>query len=258
MSRVSTIAWNTFREAVRDRVLYNLIFFALAMMVAAILVGQISIGIERMVMINLGLSSISVFGTVMAIFLGVGLVHKEMERKTIYALLSKPVRRWEFVVGRFAGLGLTLLVNTAFMTLGLFLALYYTSRTLSLSYSSILIAIFFILLQLIILTGLALLFSCFATPLISTVAALGLFVAGTFSEDIRIFGRMSKSTAVESLTAALHYLLPNFSVFNVIGPVAHEKSIPAALVAYNTLYAILYTGAVLLGAAAIFSNRNLK
>ena len=93
MNQVAIIARNTFREAVRDRVLYNLIFFALAMMIAAVLVGQISIGIERLIMINLGLSSISVFGTVMAIFIGVGLVHKEMDRKTLYSLLSKPVHR---------------------------------------------------------------------------------------------------------------------------------------------------------------------
>src|ERR1700729_4292660 len=113
------VAINTFREAVRDRVLYNLIFFALMMTGAAILVGGISIGIERMVIINLGLSAIAIFGLVMAIFIGVGLVHKEMEKRTLYSLLSKPVRRWEFLTGKFAGLLLTLAVNTSLMTIGL-------------------------------------------------------------------------------------------------------------------------------------------
>src|SRR3984885_2693359 len=117
-------AINTFRERVRDRVLYNLIFFALVMIGAAILVGQISIGIERLVIINLGLSAISVFGLVMAIFIGVGLVYKEIDKRTLYTLLSKPIRRWEFLVGKYAGLLLTLTVNTAFMTIGLALALY--------------------------------------------------------------------------------------------------------------------------------------
>src|SRR5215469_7067851 len=113
------VAVNTFREAVRDRVLYNLIFFALLMIGSAILVGQISIGIERMVIVNLGLSAISLIGLVMAIFIGVSLVSKEIEKRTLYSLLAKPIRRWEFLVGKYAGLLLTLAVNTLFMMLGL-------------------------------------------------------------------------------------------------------------------------------------------
>src|SRR5437867_2825244 len=114
MNMVGIIALNTFREAVRDRVLYNLVFFALVMMGAAILVGQISIGIERLIIINLGLTAISLFGVIMAIFIGVGLVYKEMERRTLYALLTKPIHRWQFIVGKYAGLILTMAVNTAF------------------------------------------------------------------------------------------------------------------------------------------------
>ncbi len=258
MGIVGIIAWNTFREAVRDRVLYNLVFFALAMIAAAVLVGQISIGIERIVIINLGLSSISLFGLVMAIFIGVGLVFREMERKTLYALLSKPVRRWEFIVGKFAGLELTLLVNTAFMALGLALALFYVARTFQLSDASILVAILFILLQLSLVVGISLMFSCFATPVVSMVATLGLYIVGTFSQDIRAFGELSKSAVLEKATAVLYYLLPNFSAFNIISAVAHAKPIPPALVAYNVLYAVLYTSVVLAAAVAILSNRNLK
>src|ERR1700740_1597557 len=99
MSRVGIVAWNTFREAVRDRVLYNLVFFALLMMAAAILVGQISIGIEQIVIINLGLSAISVIGLLIAVFIGVGMISKEIDKRTLYALLAKPVRGWEFLVG---------------------------------------------------------------------------------------------------------------------------------------------------------------
>src|SRR5215469_985900 len=139
----AVVAINTFREAVRDRVLYNLIFFALLMIGASILVGQISIGIDRIVIINLGLSSISVFGLVMAIFIGVGLVYKEMERRTLYSLLAKPVRRWQFIVGKYAGLLLTLLVNTCFMTLGVALALLYVNRSFARSDVYILVAVYF-------------------------------------------------------------------------------------------------------------------
>src|ERR1700757_2663777 len=123
MKRVGVVALNTFREAVRDRVLYNLVFFALVMIAASILVGQVSIGIEQMVIVNLGLSAISVIGLLIAVFIGVGLVSKEMEKRTLYALLAKPVRRWEFLLGKFGGLLLTLTVNTIAMAVGLFLAL---------------------------------------------------------------------------------------------------------------------------------------
>jgi ABC-type transport system involved in multi-copper enzyme maturation permease subunit len=119
MSRVGVVAWNTFREAVRDRVLYNLVFFALLMMGAAVLVGQISIGIEQMVIISLGLSAISVIGLLMAVFIGVGLVSKEMDKRTLYALLAKPVRRWEVLLGKFGGLLLRLVVHMAAMAEGL-------------------------------------------------------------------------------------------------------------------------------------------
>ena len=105
MTRVGTVALNTFREAVRDRVLYNLVFFALVMMAAAILVGQISIGIEEVVIVSLGLSAISIIGLLIAVFIGVGLVSKEIDKRTLYALLAKPLRRWEFLLGKFARAG---------------------------------------------------------------------------------------------------------------------------------------------------------
>ncbi|MCI0353719.1 MAG: ABC transporter permease, partial [Acidobacteria bacterium] len=130
VKRIGDIAVATFREAVRDRVLYNLIFFALLLVAAAVLVGQISIGIERIVLVNLGLTAIALFGIVIAIFIGIGLVWKEMEKKTLYTVLSRPVRRWEFIAGKFFGLAGTLVVNTLFMAVGFFAALYYLERKL--------------------------------------------------------------------------------------------------------------------------------
>src|SRR4030081_3968992 len=130
MRRVGVVALNTFREAVRDRVLYNLVFFALAMIAASILVGQVSIGIEQTVIVSLGLSAISVIGLLIAVFIGVGLVSKEMDKRTLYALLAKPVRRWEFLLGKFGGLVLTLAVNTAAMAVGLFLVMLYVQHSL--------------------------------------------------------------------------------------------------------------------------------
>jgi len=255
---VGIVAVNTFREAVRDRVLYNLIFFALLMMGAAILVGQISIGIERLVIINLGLTAISLFGLVMAIFIGVGLVYKEMDRRTLYSVLSKPVRRSEFLVGKFGGLLLTLGVNTLLMTLGLAAALLYVDRHLTRSDGGILVAVYFILLEFALVTALALFFSCFSSPMLSTVFTLGIYIAGIFARDIRDFGALTHSPVMVFLTRTLYYILPNFHNFNAIASASHGEPIPLSLVGWNTLYAALYVAIVLLGASVVFSGRNLK
>jgi len=243
------VAVNTFREAVRDRVLYNLVFFALLMMGAAILVGQISIGIERLVIVNLGLSAISVFGVVMAVFIGVGLVSKEIEKRTLYSLLAKPVGRAEFLTGKYGGLLLTLAVNTAFMTLGLAAALYYVGHPYVRADLTILVAVYFILLELALVTALALFFSCFSSPMLSTLFTLGIFVTGLFASDIREFGELTHNPAVGAATRAIYYAVPNFHDFNVIGAAAHGEHIPFSLVWQDTLYAAFYVSIVLLGAS---------
>ena len=252
------VAVNTFREAVRDRVLYNLIFFALLMIGAAILVGQVSIGIDRLVIINLGLSSISVIGLVMAVFIGVGLVSKEMEKRTLYSLLARPIRRWEFLVGKYAGLLLTLVVNTCFMTLGLVAALFYVGRPFLRADALILVAVYFILLELALVTALALFFSCFTTPMFSTLFTLGIYVTGLFAADIREFGDLTKSPGLKLFARTIYYLVPNFHNFNVIAAAAHGEKISLVLVGQNTLYAALYVALLLVAASALFSRRNLK
>src|SRR3954452_20087275 len=141
-SRLSAIALNTFREAVRDRVLYNLVIFALLLLASAPLFGQISIGMERLIVVNVGLTSISIFGVIIAIFIGIGLVSKEIEKRTLYTILSRPVRRWEFMAGKYLGLMLTLAVNTALMTLGLFIALFVFAREQSGANSGLVVAIY--------------------------------------------------------------------------------------------------------------------
>jgi ABC-type transport system involved in multi-copper enzyme maturation permease subunit len=255
--RIRHIASNTFREAVRDRVLYNLVAFALLMMGAAILVGQISIDIERLVVINLGLTAVSLFGMVIAIFIGIGLVSKEIEKRTLYTVLSRPVRRWEFIVGKFFGLAGTLVVNTFFMALGVFAALLYVSRHLQRPDGWVLVAIYFIILQFLMITALALLFSSFSSPLLSAVFAFALFVIGSFAEDLRGFAALT-SGITRWLATGLAYLVPNFSALNVIGSVAHGQAISGHLIFYNSIYALFYAGMALSGAVLIFEHRNLK
>jgi len=258
MRRVGVVALNTFREAVRDRVLYNLVFFALLMMIAAIAVGQISIGIEQTVIVTLGLSAISVIGLLISVFIGVALVSKEMDKRTLYALLAKPVRRWEFLLGKFAGLVLTLAVNTAAMALGLLLVMIYVKHTLERSDSAVLVAVYFILLKLALVVALALMFSCFTTPLLAILFTVGLYIVGLYVQELRNLPVNVMSPAMAAFTKWLSYLLPNFENFNVMAMAAHGKAIPGAFILQNTLYTVVYCTIILTAAAAVFSRRNLK
>ena len=256
-ARIAHVAFNTFREAVRDRVLYNLIAFALLLSGAAILVGQISINIERLVVVNLGLTAVSLFGVVIAIFIGIALVSKEIEKRTLYTVLSRPVRRWEFVVGKLFGLTGTLVVNTFFMGIGVFLALLYVVHKFERADWWVLVALYFIVLQFLIVCSLALLFSTFSTPLMAAVFTFALFVIGSLSDDLRGFAHITHGL-VGWIATAIAYLVPNFSVLNVINAVAHGEAVSGRLILYNTLYALLYSAVAISGAVLIFQRRNLK
>ena len=256
-ARIAHIASNTFREAVRDRVLYNLIAFALLLSGAAILVGQISIEIEKLVVINLGLTAISLFGVVIAIFIGIALVSKEIEKRTLYTVLSRPVRRWEFIIGKFFGLAGTLVVNTFFMAVGVFAALFYISHKFVRADALILVALYFIVLEFLVICSLALLFSSFSSPLLSAVFAFSLFVIGSFAEDLRNFAAMAHGLT-RWLATGTAYLVPNFSAFNVVSSIAHEQPVAGQLVLHNTLYAFFYAIMALSGAVLIFERRDLK
>ena len=256
-SRLSAITLNTFREAVRDRVLYNLILFVLLLVASAPLFGQISIGLERLILVNVGLSSISLFGVIIAILVGIGLVSKEIEKKTLYTILSRPVRRWEFIVGKYFGLLLTLVVNTALMTVGFYVALLVTAHKLARADLLLLVAIYFIILQFMMMVSLTILFSTFSSPIFAAIFAFALFVIGTFGEDLRNFAAMSQG-ATRWLATAAAYLVPNFASLNVISQAAHDQSPGGSLVLMNTVYAVLYSAAATAAAILIFERRNLK
>jgi ABC-type transport system involved in multi-copper enzyme maturation permease subunit len=258
MSRILIVARNTFREAVRDRVLYNLVFFALLMIACAMLVGQISMDIESVVMVSLGLSAISLIGLLIAIFTGVGMVSKEIDKRTLHAVLAKPLHRWEFLLGKFSGLVLTLTVNTAAMAAGLFLAMLFVKHAIVGIDAVVLVAIYFILLKLSLVVALAMLFSCFTSPLLAILFTGGLYLAGLFLAELRNLQNTQLNPQTQKFLAFLSYLLPNFGNYDVMGAAAHGRSIPASLILYNTLYTILYCAIVLSVAALVFSRKDLK
>jgi len=256
-SRLSAITLNTFREAVRDRVLYNFIIFVLLLVASAPLFSQISIGMERLILVNVGLSSISLFGVIIAIFIGIGLVSKEIEKRTLYTILSRPVRRWEFIAGKYFGLMLTLVVNTGLMTLGFYVALLISDRAFKPADAAMLIAVYFIVLQFLMVTAITLLFSSFSTPIFSAIFSFALFAIGTFADDLRNFAALAQGVT-KWLATGVAYVVPNFASLNVISRVAHDQHIAGKLVLYNTVYALLYSAAVVIVSVLIFERRNLK
>ncbi len=262
--KILAIAHNTFRENIRDKILYNLILFALIMILSSVALGQLTLGQEEKVIVDLGLTSISVFGTLIAIFIGIGLVSKELEKRTVYALLAKPVHRYEFILGKYLGLLFTLMVNVIVMVAGLFLTLAWHGGVGILSYARLLPAVYLILLSLTMTTALALLFSTFSTPALSALFTFFLWGTGHFNRDLLEFGRLTKSWLVEQLCRFLYYGLPNFGNFawagsqNVIQSAAYFQPVASATLAWITVYTLLYSGILLLIAMSVFSRRDFK
>ncbi|HYU98125.1 MAG TPA: ABC transporter permease [Pyrinomonadaceae bacterium] len=256
--RIGTIAQNAFREAVRDRVLYNLVLFVLLLTAGAIFLGELSGGQEAKIIVDLGLSSILLFGVFIAIFVGIGLVHKEIERRTIYAILSKPIGRGEFLLGKYLGLCLTLLVNVFVMGAGVSLALLYVKRGWDPLVLSIWPAILLIYLELAILTAVALLFSTFSSPALSALLTFFVFVAGHFSGDLKTFAASLGGTAARWFFTTIYYLVPNLSNYSLITPAAHGYAPGAPALLLALLYAAIYSSVLLAAGALIFNRRNFK
>jgi Cu-processing system permease protein len=256
--RIYAIARNAFREAVRDRVLYNLVFFVLLLIVGAIFLGQLSDAQESKIIIDLGLSAMLLFGAFISIFVGVGLVYKEIERRTIYAIFAKPVGRGEFLVGKYLGLCLTLLVNVAVMGIGLTLALLYVRRSFEAPSLNIWPAILLIYVELTILTAVAILFSSFSSPALSALLTFFVFIIGHFSADLKTFAASMGTPSAKYLFSALFYVLPNLSNYSYITPAAHGQAPSPQMVFVSVAYAVLYITVLLAAATLIFNRRNFK
>ena len=256
--RIVAIARNAFREAVRDRVLYNLVLFVLLLTGCAIFIGELSGGEERKIIVDLGLSAMLLFGVFISIFVGVGLVYKEIERRTVYAIFAKPVGRGEFLLGKYLGLCLTLLVNVAVMGAGVSLALIYVRRGWDPLVLRIWPTVLLIYFELLILTSFALLFSSFSSPALSALLTFFVFIIGHFSADLKGLANSMGSTGARLFFGALYYLLPNLANYSFITPAAYGQTPGLSNVVAAVLYALVYISVILAAATLIFRRRNFK
>lgn len=254
VSRLLAVAANTFRETVRERVLYNLVFFAILMTLSGLLLGQLSIRQDEKIIKDIGLASVDLFGTLIAIFIGVGLVSKEIERRSLYPLLAKPLTREEFFLGKFAGLAFTLLVNVSVMTVGIYLTLLATGRPADLL---LLRAIYPLFLGLLLVVSLAMLFSTVTSSALAAVCTVGLLLGGRFSDVVKNMREVAPGTPAW-LVDFLYYALPNFRNFDFKDRVAYGDPVPFAVLTWVTAYAAAYIGLVLGVGLLSFRSRDFQ
>ena len=251
--KIGAIAGITFKEAKRDRILYLLFFFAAVGILASRVLAVLTVGDRIKIIKDVGLASISIFGVLMAILIGTGLVYKEIDKKTIFTLLAKPLHRAEFILGKFCGLVLTLFVMTGAMTV-IFLAIVY-AHTLRIE-GGLLAAVAYIFLELILVTAVAILFSSFSTPILSSLFALAFYLIGHLSWGLELIIRKMSPGPGRTLVRALYAILPDLENFNFRTEVVHGLPIPAGIYLSSALYGLCYTAFILVLAVLIFRRRD--
>ncbi|MCC7203288.1 MAG: ABC transporter permease subunit [Nitrospirae bacterium] len=261
--KVLTIARNTFREAIRDRILYNLLFFALLMIAMSLLLASLTVGEQSRIIIDIGLGSINIFGVLIAIFLGIGLIIKEIDRKTIYNILSKPVPRYQFIAGKYLGLLITIIVNLAIMGAGLYIILMVNELRWGNYIFNVNLdvwkAIYMIFIELMVVTAIAMMFSTFSSSsTLSAIFTIAVYLIGHLTEELKLIGGKFQDSLMETVINIFYYLLPNLDNFNIKGKVVHGIYVSPGYMIMVTLYGILYIGAVMLISGVIFQRRDFK
>lgn len=253
--KVYAIAINTFKEVIRDKIFYSLVFFAILLLGASVLLSTLTVGEQSKIIEDLSLSGIEIFGVIIAIFVGIGLVNKELEKKTIYTIISKPITRWQFLLGKYLGLALTLLSYVAVMTVCYMLVILAYTNTLP---WQTLIAVLLIYVELLVVTASAILFSTFSTPTLSASYALAIYVIGNMTGDLRGLAAKTGSAGASAVLNFFYYFLPNLQDFNVKSETVHNIPVTPGFVLSAMTYGLMYVMAILAVSVLVFQRRNFK
>jgi ABC-type transport system involved in multi-copper enzyme maturation permease subunit len=253
--RIAVFAENSFREAVRDKLLYNLLLFAGLMIASSIVLAKLNIGYDERIYRDVGLGAIAFFGALIAIFVGVSLVQREIALRTVYSMLAKPVHRWEFLLGKYFGLLTLLAVEIALMTAMFLAVLLIKGSPLT---AGLLWAVLLIFLELALVTAVALFFSSFTTPYLAGMFTVALWIIGHLLADVRAFGLQQGAEGLRPLTELLYWTLPNLDRLDIKGPAAAGEVIAGARIAWAALYAVLYSALLLVAATLLFRRRDFR
>ncbi len=255
INRVLVVAQNTYREAVREKLLYNLLAFATLMILSSIVLAKIHLGYDERIYYDVGLAAISLFGVLIAIFVGINLVYRELEQKTVYTMLAKPIHRWEFLLGKYLGLISLLALEIALMTVLFLTVVWFKDAQFPVQ---LLYAIGLIFMELMLITAVALFFSSFTTPYLAAMFTVGLWIIGHLLTDIRDFGNLPDAEGIRPITQALYWGLPNLDRLDLKGPAAAGQVIEIGTVLWRALYALLYSTLLLIGAICLFQRRDFR
>jgi len=267
MNKIWTVAKNTFIEAIRDKVLYSLVLFAFLLIASSLVLSSLSAEQHNKFVKDFALASISIFGIMLSIFLSVGLVYKEIERKTVYNIFSKPLYRYQFIVGKYLGIALTLLIITFLMFLiSLLLVSYFELSNKEFVkfyygghyFKEFILAVYFQYLEFLIIIGIALVLSSFTTPIISVLLSFLAFAIGRTSSDIRHFAEEVDSPVVTVISEILYRVIPNLEKLNYRSEAVYGGNITNMLILNTTIYAVLYVLILLFLSVVIFERREFK
>jgi len=255
MRKISSIAYNTFRESAREKLLYVALIFGGILIVSTFILSPLAVGARDKIILDVGLASISILGVLTAILVGSTLVHKEVEKRAIYIVLTRPVSRARYVIGKFSGIVLAIAALVAVMSIFLVAALLLGRGDLR---GAILAAVYLSLLETMVICAVVIFFSTFTTPILTSFFSLCFFVAGSLSNDLRAFAQRFGGTAVRYIVDVFYYLLPNLKVFNLRHEAVHDLAFRGTDLALATVYAGVYCGAVLYFAYLVFRRREFS
>lgn len=252
MKQFLSIALATFREAVRNKILYSILFFAIALIVMAMAIGSASLSQDERIIKNVGLFALQFFSDIIAIFIGVTMVYNEMERKTIYNVLSKPVSRHTYFFGKFTGMALTLAVQLIVMALALCAVMAVRGDLIPYTYFY---AVWLTYMECLVVLGFALFFSSFSTPYVSGFLTLGVWVVGGLVQNLEAFVDDLPS-GVQPMAEFFIAVAPDLNLFTLTTQLTYVIPVEVAYMVNATGYAIAYAGFFLIAGSLIFSRRD--
>ena len=255
MRAIRAIAANTFREAIRDRILYLFVGFALVLVLGTKVFGLLTVGDETRIVKDIGLAAMQFFSMLIAVMMSMLLVSREVDNRTVFNILAKPVRRWQFLVGKYLGLMAILAANIVLITVVLLVTvLLYTGQWDPM----LLFAAAMTMLEMAVLAAFAVLFAVLTKPILGSLMTLAVFIVGHMSADLWLLTRQLPGAFTRAVIAVVYYLVPNLERFNFRAEVVHDLPIPAAAVGWAVVYALAFVTVVLFLASLRFQTKDLR
>jgi ABC-type transport system involved in multi-copper enzyme maturation permease subunit len=256
--KVAAIVSVTIREALRQKLAVNLLVFAVALVAASFTISTLTFGEQYRIIVDIGLSAMEVFGTLIAVFLGAGLIARDVERRTVYPIVAKPVSRAEYVIGRYLGLVATTTLNMLVMAVVFTAVLGFYLRGFGFLRDTPFLAVLASMtVRFAVVGALACFFSCFTTTTLSGIFTLSFVVAGLLSSDLVRYWAL-RGPVARALGRAAFAIVPNLEALNFKEAMVYKDPISASFAVTGLGYGLIYAAGVVAFATAIFSRRDLK